>query len=767
MTHPITSHLPSLWGRGRGRGRRSSFLFSLLLSTTLQAQQADYAFRDTTLNDDRRIDLVISQLTLDEKIGLLSTNLGVERLGIPDCGHFEGLHGLTLGGPASWGGKERTEDGRMVPTDRPTTIFPQSYGLGSTWDPELLRRVGDQTAEEARYYTQNEAERYHALVMRAPNADLARDPRWGRTEESFGEDPYLTARLTVAHIQGQQGEHPRYWKTAALMKHFLANSNEDGRDSTSSDFDTRLFHEYYSYPFRKGITEGGSRAFMAAYNSWNGTPMTVHPCLEEITRRQWGHNGIICTDGGGYQLLVNAHHAFPTLAEAAAAVVKSGVGQFLDRYVPYVQEALEKGLLTEADIDRAIRGNLYVALKLGLLDGPQSGNPYRSIGRDTTVTPPFLLPETRRLVREVTARSVVLLKNDPVRNASETLGEGGEGGEATAPLLPIDLRKVRKIALIGPYADHIVQDWYSGTPPYEVTILQGLRQAVQADGVEILYAPDNRMGEAEKLAREADLAIVCTGNHPYGTRTDWKFCPVPSDGREAVDRKSLQLPDEDLVKQVWKANPNTVLVLVSSFPYAINWSQEHLPAILHITHCSQEQGNGLADVLLGRVNPAGRTVQTWVRDITDLPPMMDYDIRHGRTYMYHRGPVLYPFGHGLSYTTFEYRKIKSVRQDDSHIHVTVSLRNSGQRDGEEVVQLYVTYPDSRVERPRKQLCAFRRQFVKAGETADVLLTIDKDDLRYWDEAQQAFVSEKGKIEIEVGSSSEDIRGKVISPSLSF
>ena len=285
-----------------------------------------------------------------------------------------------------------------------------------------------------------------------------------------------------------------------------------------------------------------------------------------------------------------------------------------------MKDALANNELTEADIDNAIRGNLYVALKLGLLDGDNAANPYLSIGKDTTTLPPYLQPEAKQLAREITAKSVVLLKNAATPQSN--------------PLLPLDTRRIRKIALIGPYADKIVQDWYSGTPPYEVTILQGLRNAL-GEQVKIQYVPDNAMGRAEAAAAQADIAIVCTGNHPFGTRTDWKFCPVPSDGREAVDRKSLTLPDEDLLKQVYKANPNTILVLVSSFPYTINWSQEHLPAIVHITHCSQEQGNGLADVLTGRVNPAGRTVQTWVKDITDLPPMMDYDIRHGRTYLYH------------------------------------------------------------------------------------------------------------------------------------
>ena len=267
------------------------------------------------------------------------------------------------------------------------------------------------------------------------------------------------------------------------------------------------------------------------------------------------------------------------------------------------------------------------------------------------------------------------------------------------------------------------------------------------------------MGEAVRAAADADVAIVCVGNHPYGVRPDWKFCPVPSDGREAVDRQSLMLPDEDMVKLVYQANPNTILALVSSFPYTINWSQEHVPAIVHLTHCSQEQGNGLADVLFGQVNPAGRTVQTWVKDITQLPDMMDYDIRKGRTYMYHQGEVLYPFGYGLSYTTFEYQKISQIKQDKDNLYIKVQIKNTGAIDGEEVPQLYVSYPQSKVERPSKQLRAFSRIPIKAGKTVEVEWTVPKSELAYWDEAAQAFVVESGKIILQIGSSSADIRLK--------
>lgn len=703
-------------------------------STDVQAQK--YDFQNTKLKDDQRVDLFIQQLTLDEKMMWLSTRMSTPRLGMPMLNCYEGLHGLALGGPAHNNGM-REEDGKKVPDDLPTTIFPQAYGMGCTWDCDLIRRIGDAEAEEVRWYAQGSKAHRKGLVVYAPNADLGRDPRWGRTEECFGEDPYLTGQLATAMVRGLQGDHPRYWKTAALMKHFLANSNEDGRDSTSSNFDERLFREYYSYPFYKGITEGGSRAFMASYNRWNGIPMCVHPCLDEIARKEWGNNGIICTDGGAYSMLVNAHHYYPDLMTAAAAVVKAGTSQFLDRYQPYLKEAVEKGLITEADIDKVIRGNIFVALKLGMLDGDDSANPYAAIGTDSAATPPYALERTKALAREATCKSIVLLKNEGI--------------------LPVDVAKVRKIAVVGPYADKIIYDWYSGTPPYEVTILQAMREAAQEYGIEILYAPDNQMGRAENLAREADLVIVCTGNHPYGTKADWKFCPVPSDGREANDRRSLMLPDEDEIRRLQAVNPNTVLVLVSSFPYALNWSNAHLPAILHVTHCSQEQGHGVSDVLFGKYNPAGRTTQTWVKDILDLPHMMDYDIRHGRTYMYFQGEPLYPFGYGLSYTRFEYGRAKVQKQDGRKVYVTVPVRNAGQRDGDEVVQLYVSYPESTVEYPCQQLRAFERVTIAAGETREVTLVIDKGDLTHWDASVRAFVPEQGTIRLRIGSSSADIR----------
>ena len=704
-------------------------LFILLF--TLPKLNAIEVYQDTTKSDEDRINNLLGLLTLEEKINLFSTNLGVPRLGIPNSGHFEGLHGLQIGGPANT-------------YSQPTTIHPQAYGLGETWDVDLIERIGNLTADEMRWYFSQE-DKPHNLVMRAPNADLARDPRWGRTEESFGEDPFLTSAMTVAKVKGMQGNHPRYWKAASLMKHFLANSNEFGRDSTSSNFSERLFHEYYSYPFMKGITEGGSRAFMAAYNGWNGIPMAVHPIYEKVVRPEWDMDGIICTDGGAMKMLFTSHHFVDSLPAAAAEVVKAGLGQFLDDYREPLTIAINSGLVSEADLDKALRGNLKVALKLGLLD------------EDFTKTPYYVSPNTpapweqeyaKNLAREATAKSVVLLKNDSIK------------GE---PLLPLKLNGIKRIALVGEYIDEVIRDWYGGNPAYSVTILDAFKNTFNPLGIEVVSIPDNRMSEAERIARESDIVFVVAGNHPYGTRPDWFFSPVPSDGREAVDRRSLNLPNEDMIRQIYKANPNTVLVLQSSFPYTINWSEQNLPAILHFTHSSQETGNGLVDIITGKVNPAGRLTQTWVKDITDLPDMMDYDITNGRTYMYSEIEPLYPFGYGLSYTNFNYGSAKidkkKIKTDDIEDVVTINfnLSNNGDYDGEEVVQVYASYPDSKDNiRPKKHLRGFKRVFAPKGETVNVSIPIKVKDLAKWDEKNHGWTLEPGRVNFQIGGSSADL-----------
>ena len=700
---------------------------SLLLATRGAFAQYKYPFQNPGLPTEDRITNLLSLMTLEEKVNCLGTNPTIVRLGVKGAGHVEGLHGLAMGLPGNWGRK----------TPVPTTIFPQSIGMAETWDPELLQQAAAIEAFETRYMFQSEKYHKGGLVVRAPNADIGRDPRWGRTEECYGEDAFFNGTMAVAYIKGLQGNDPKYWTTAALMKHFLANSNENGRDSSSSDFDERLFREYYSLPFRMGVEQGGSRAYMASYNDVNGIPQAVSPMLKNITVDEWGQNGIICTDGGAYRQLVTAHHYYPTLAEAAAGCIKAGINQFLDNYKAGTNEALQKKLVTEADIDKTLRGVFRVMIKLGQLDPPEMV-PYSTIG---TGPEPWLSQKNRDFARLITQKSIVLLKN--------------ENG-----LLPLDKNKIKSIAVVGPRSAEVLQDWYSGTPPYSLSIVEGIKNKLGAD-VAVSHTTNANLAIA--MAKSAEVVVICLGNNPTGN-LGWKKVDGPSEGREAVDRVSISLDtaQESLIKNLYKVNPHLILVMVSSFPYAINWEQANIPAIIHITHCSQEQGNALADALFGDINPGGKLVQTWPDSLSQLPPMMDYNIRHGRTYMYFKGKPLYPFGFGLSYTTFQYSNLKtSTDKLDKNGEVTVSidLKNTGSRAGDEVVQLYVKHLKSKVERPEKELKGFKRITLNPGETQTVNIKLPASSLAYWDAAKKKFIVEREPVQLLEGSSSADIRGQ--------
>jgi beta-glucosidase len=565
---------------------------------------------------------------------------------------------------------------------------------------------------------------------------MGRDIRWGRTEECYGEDPFLTGTLVTAFVKGLQGNNPVYWKTASLMKHFLANSNENNRVYTSSDFDERLFREYYSYGFYKGVTEGGSQAFMAAYNKYNGIPCTVNPVLRNVTMKEWGLRGIISTDGGAFKQLITTHAFYSSLPVAAAECIKAGITMFLDDYRPSIKDALEKGLITEKDIEEAIYGNFRVLLKLGLLDNSQQ-NPYTEIGIADTIAP-WTREEARELARKATEKSIVLLKNENM-------------------LLPLQKDKIKSIAVIGPSANTVISDWYSGTPPYRISILKGIKNAA-GENIIVRFAASNKADSAVIAAKASDIAIVCIGNHPLGYGLGWGQNHVASDGREDIDRQAITIEQEDLVKLVLAANPKTILIMVSSFPYAINWSKDHVPAILHVSQSSQEMGNAVAEAIFGNFSPAGRLVQTWISSIDQLPPILDYNIRNGRTYMYDKNVPLYPFGYGLTYTSFKYSGLKSEKssiKNNEVVNVTFNLQNMGNYDSDEVTQLYVSFPESKVDRPRIALKGFKRVFISKGETVKVSIPLKASDLTYWDIDKHSFVLEKGTVKFFIGSSSED------------
>ena len=713
------------------------FTFLVIGLAPALTQQAPYPFKDPTLPMEKRIDNLLSLMTVDEKIDCLGTRTGVPRLGVPNFGSSEGIHGVVQRG---------ANQSRLAPIT--TTQFPQPPGMGESWDPDLVRRAAGVEGYEARFITQTEKYHRQILMLWGPQSDLARDPRWGRSEEVYGEDPFFNGTMAVAFIKGLQGDNPKYWQAAALLKHFLANSNENYRTSSSSDFDQRLFWEYYSVPFRMGFLEGGAKAVMASYNAWNGVPMVINPILKSIVQKEWGVD-VLSSDGGAVRLLVDPRKLFPDQKAAVVACLKAGINQFLDTYKDETKAALKEGLVTEAEIDALLRYKFRVTIRLGLLDPPEMV-PYSKI-KDSPE--PWNTEQDKAVSEKMALESVVLLKN-------------------ANQFLPLKKESIKSIAVIGPLADSIHWDWYGGTPPHAITPLQGIKDEV-GPNVTVNYAADEIGNAAVKAAHSSDVAVVVVGNDPTcgpDMAHDWQHktfdggdtlpCTVPSDGREGRDRESLTLAQEQLVKQVYTVNPKTIVVLVSSFPFAINWSQANVPAILHMAHASQDEGTALAKVLFGESNPGGHLVTTWPKSIDQLPPMMDYNIRHGRTYMYFKEDPLYPFGYGLSYTTFRYSNLKTSSEklaSDGTLSVSVDVTNTGNQTGDEVVQLYVRHLHSKVDRPHEELKGFRRVTIKPNETQTVQIPLKASTLAFWNEKSAEFKVEAEPVSLMLGSSSKDIK----------
>ncbi|PYC79755.1 glycoside hydrolase [Streptomyces tateyamensis] len=726
------------------------------------------------------------------------------------------------------------------------TAFPQAVGLGASWDEDLVRRVGEATSVELRashgHRKPSTGSSAHSLQAWAPVLNLLRDPRWGRNEEGYSEDPAHTARIGEAFCRGLAGDHPAYLRTAPVLKHFLAYNNEDDRCTTSSGLRPRVLHEYDLAAFRPVVASGAATGAMAAYNLVNGRPCHVSGLIEEELRR-WarptGHELFVVSDAEAPSNLVDPEHYFDDHAVSHAAALKAGIDSFTDHGedsatpVGRLREALERGLIDQQDVDRAVRRQLELRFRLGEFD-PEL-DPYAGIG-------PELIdcPEHRDLAREAAIGSTVLLKN--------------------TGLLPLDPDRTRRIAVIGPLADTLCEDWYSGDMPYRVTVADGLaaalgphggqvvrvagtdrialrsrttgeplrgtqfdvaewgqdvltlcaadtglflsvkedatlaadreqlktwfinetfRLAPAGDGAVLLqsvhtgrYAAvdpaDGRvtvtaetpqdaerwhrelvrdgLAEAVAAAGEADAAVVVLGNHPM------------VNGRETEDRTDIALPrmQDALLRAVAAARPETALLVMSSYPYALDWADEHLPAVLWTSHGGQETGNAVAAVLLGAAEPGGRLPQTWYRGDDPLPARLDYDIiKAGWTYQYHRAAALYPFGHGLSYTEFSCRDLvlsHSVIDRDGAVDVTVSLANTGARPGTEVAQLYVRAVDARYEAPLLRLADFRKVRLEPYQQRELTFRLSAGQLAHWDVATGAFAVDPGGYEVVVARS---------------
>jgi beta-glucosidase len=702
-----------------------------------------YPFWDPCQPLEDRITNLLSLLTPSEKLTLLTPSQpAVSRLGLPpESLGTEGLHGLAASDPSS------TTGGKLV-----STQFPQAFGLGESWDPEVTRTVGATTGHEARVYNARGVAatgRGTGVVVWAPNVDLVHDPRWGRTEESYGEDPYLIGELAKTFIAGLHGEDPTYLQVGNMLKHFAANSNETTRLVSSSDVDDRNLHEYYTASFRTAVRDGHANGMMTSYNEINGVPAAVTPLLQSLVRGEWGFDGFFSTDGQSATIMVSNQKYFPSLEQSVGAIVKGGTGLLLQTNgLATLTSSFGMGLFTEADMDVALRPVFRARFRLGDFDPPASV-PYKSIQGTET---PWLDPVSQQKVLDVTRKTIVLLKN-------------------ADRALPLDPTSLHSVAVIGPRADSVVRDWYGGAPPSVVTPRQGIADRLGA-GVTINYAADDTGGAATAAAASSDVALVFVGNHPTcgDPPPSWGTCPSQYEGREQVDRVHIALEpaQETLVESVLAANPRTFVVEVSSFPQGIGWIDDHVPAIVHVTNSSQALGTAIADVLFGDYNPAGRTTTTWYRSEDDIPTAItDYDIKQGTTYWYFTGTPLYPFGYGLSYARFAYANPTLSAQSLAAappagscglVEVGVDVTNTSAVAGDEVVQLYVAYPGSDLQRPLQQLRGFRRVNIAAGATAHVTFDIGAADLGYWDAAQNQFAVETGKsVELQIGASSRDIR----------
>jgi beta-glucosidase len=721
----------------------------LLAAAAQRTAPADASQKQTYLDPSQpleaRIDDLIPRLTLAEKISLLSTTApAIDRLHIPPMnGWNQSLHGIV------W--------------TQPTTMFPVPIAMAATWDPALVHDVAAAIADEGRavhnYWptvtgkqeptggqgqmvtvtATGERLRHNGLVYRSPVINISRDPRWGRIWEAFGEDPWLTSRMTVAYVKGTQGDDPKYLKLAATLKHYAVNNEERDRTKIDVTVSERMLREYYLPHFRAGIIEGKAQSIMSSYNSINGTPGAENEwLLKTVLRDEWKFDGFIVPDSGAVERLVTGHKKYATVEEAAAKTILVGSDLDNSAYARVLPKAVQQGLLTEQHVDQALRRVLRVRFRLGELD-PPAVVPYTKLTRDVIDSPAH-----RRLALRLAQESIVLLANRD-------------------NFLPLDRTALKTIAVIGPFADFAqTGPNYTGLYSAFVKPLDGIKKKVGND-TKVLYArgsgivesdnPEASYAEAVAAAKQADVAILFVGINELLER-------------EGLDRGYLNLPPVQLqlVRRVLEANPKSIIVLQNGGPVSLAGGPAqqppNAPAILDMFWAGEEGGTAIADVLFGDYSPAGRLPYTVYQSAQDVPPMTEYDITRGFTYMYFDGQTDYVFGHGLGYTTFEYTNLRiasSVPRGQLDVHVDV--QNSGRRAGDEVVQFYVRDTAARVKRPKKQLAGFERIHLAPGEKRTLNLSVAAERLAFWDDSKKAWVVEPGAFEVLVGSSSMDIRAK--------
>jgi beta-glucosidase len=706
------------------------------------AKRSKAIYLDADKPVETRVKDLVSRMTLDEKISQMVYNApAIERLGIPEYNWWnECLHGVARAGVA--------------------TVFPQAIGLAAAWDADFMYRVATAISDEARAkhhkaLQENNHAMYFGLTYWSPNVNIFRDPRWGRGQETYGEDPYLTSRLGVAFVKGLQGEDPKYLKLVATPKHYAAHS---GPEADRHRFDARVterdLRQTYLPAFQACVQEGQAASVMGAYNRTNGEACCASPTLlQEILREQWGFDGYVVSDCGAIDDIYRHHKLAKTPEEAASLAVRNGCDLNCGKTYSELVKASAEGLISEAEIDQAVTRLFKARFRLGMFDPPDrvayARIPYKVVD----------CAEHRALALEAAHKSIVLLKNQ-------------------GNLLPLS-KEIDSIAVIGPNADNaqVLLGNYNGTPAESTTVLEGIRRKVK-DGIKVRYAcgcnvtGNNKEGfpEAVEIARRSKLAVVVMGLSQEVEGEEGQLEGNPPGISSQGDRTQIGLPgvQEELLQAIYQTGTPVILVLVNGSAIAINWAQKYIPAILEAWYPGQAGGLAVADVLFGDYNPSGRLPVTFYQSVDQLPLFSDYNME-GHTYAYFRQVPLYPFGYGLSYTSFEYSRLEikpASTAATETVYVRVLVKNTGSQAGDEIVQLYLQDIEASVPVPLYALKGIRRVQLEPGSSCLVEFELEPEQLVCYDDQGRSMI-EPGDFRVWVGGHSPASSGAMaeLSPML--
>lgn len=664
---------------------------------------------DELLN--KRADEIISQMTIEEKVSQLTNSAaGISRLSIKKYDWWnEALHGVARAGEA--------------------TVFPQAIGMAAMWNPDFMREIGEAVSDEARAkynkaQKEGNTERYFGLTFWSPNVNIFRDPRWGRGQETYGEDPYLTSRLGVAYIEGLQNNTGEHLKTAACAKHFAVHS---GPESIRVEFDAKVskkdMYETYLPAFEACVKEGHVEAVMGAYNRLNGVPCCCNKeLLTDILRGKWGFGGHVVSDCGAIQYIHDHHRYTEDHEHSAAIAVKNGCDLNCGSVYSLLVDAYEKDLITEEEIDTALRHTLKTRIKLGMLGDRTE---YDSIPYSVVAC-----KKHKDMANEAARQSLVLLKNN---------------------ILPLKKEDVSSVAVIGPNADSktVLLGNYNGTPTEYHTVFKGftdlLKDTVKvscAKGSGFFNRDESLLREAVSLAAESDIAVLCMGLDAMMEGEDGEV----SEDYAAGDRRNIEMPaaQAELIEEICKVNNKVILLAFCGGAVAFGKANELAQAIIHCWYPGEFGGKAIAEAVFGEYSPSGKLPVTFYESTSQLPDFSDYSMKN-RTYKYFTGRPAYPFGFGLSYTSFKYSEPVITKAEGGIIY-SVQIKNTGEYDAYETVKLYKSEINA-VEQPVKSLAAFKKLFIEKGETESVEFFLGEETFSHIDENGEKEYLPSGKFNL--------------------